>query len=268
MPDGTRIATWIGGTTTGRPVVFLHGFCGDHAAMRPLAQAVADKRPVILYDARGHGQSDDFGTPALMQTLAEDLLAVLNAHAPSGADVVGLSMGAQTIFETLRLTGDASFVRFVFIDQSPCIASGPDWPHGLFGEAAAADIAAARAEIAAQPRKLANAWLRGLWRSDERLGMKLLLSPSMLTGLRHVPDATLRLADDMLQQDWRHEVRQLTKPILLLYGGRSIYPGAGRWMADTLPHAELELFESSGHALVLEQPARAARALRRFLTSA
>ncbi len=263
--DGVRLATWVGGAPAGRPVVLLHGFCGDHAAMRPLAQAIADRRRVVLYDARGHGKSGGFTGSARMRTLAEDLLTVLAAHAPNGADVVGLSMGAQTIFETLRIAGAGTLGRFVFIDQSPRIASGPDWPHGLFGEMDPVELQRVLAEIRAQPRRLAQAWLRGLWRSDEHLAMKLLLSPSMLLGLRHVPEATLRLADDMLQQDWRHEVQQLAHPTLLLYGGRSIYPGAGHWMADALPHAELAFFAESGHALVLEEPDRAARALRRFL---
>ena len=97
--------------------------------------------------------------------------------------------------------------------------------------------------------------------------MKLLLSPSMLMGLRHVPDSTLRLVDDMLSQDWRDEVQRLSKPTLLLYGGRSIYPGAGRWMADAIPHADLEFFAESGHALILEEPHRVARAVHRFLVS-
>lgn len=265
--DGARLATWLGGAATGQPVILLHGFCGDHAAMRPLAQAVAEHRPIVLYDARGHGASDRFNGPALMRTLAEDLQAVLRAHAPDGADVIGLSMGAQTIFETLRLQGDEAFGQCVFIDQSPRVSSGEDWPHGLFGETDAEEMARVRAEISAKPRRLARAWLRGLWRSDEHLGMKLLLSPSMLMGLRHVPDSTLRLVDDMLSQDWRDEVQRLSKPTLLLYGGRSIYPGAGRWMADAIPHADLEFFAESGHALILEEPHRVARAVHRFLVS-
>lgn len=263
--DGARLATWLGGAPTGRPVVFLHGFTGDQGTMRPLAEAVAPDRPVVLYDARGHGASARFGGRPLMRTLAEDLSAVLDAHAPEGADVVGLSMGAQTVFEALRLEGQARLGRCAFIDQSPRILGGPDWPHGLFGETDAEEMARVQAEVRARPRRLAHAWLRGLWRSDERLGVKLLLSPSMLLGLRHVPESTLRLVDDMLVQDWRVEVQGLTRPTLLLYGGRSMYPGAGRWMADALPHAELEWFAHSGHALVVEEPARAARALRRFL---
>ncbi len=264
-PDGTRLATWLGGAASGRPVVLLHGFCSDHTSMRPLARAIADRLPVVLYDARGHGESTGFLGPARMRTLAEDLLAVLAAHAPNGADVVGLSMGAQTVFEALRIAEANSFARFVFIDQSPCSACHPGWPHGLFGAGDLAEQQRVVTEIAAAPRRLGVALFRGLWRSAEHLGIKLLLSPALLRGLSHMPEATLRLAEDMLRQDWREDVRRVTQPTLLMYGGRSVYPDAGRWMATTLPHAELLEFVDSGHVLVLEEPERAARAVRGFL---
>jgi non-heme chloroperoxidase len=262
--DGSHIATWIGGPDAGRPVVFLHGFCSDQSSMRPMALAVAKRRPVVLYDARGHGKSVLFSDQPTMRALADDLDAVLQQHAPDGADAVGLSMGAQTLFEFLRSHSGARLHRLAFIDQSPRVLSGPDWPHGLFGQIDAAELDEVRLNLKHNPRSLGAAWLRGLWRSDEHLAMKLLLSPSMATGLRNVPASTLRLAEDMLQQDWRDEVRAIQQPTLLLYGGRSIYPGAGGWMAQTLPHARYEYFPTSGHALVLEEPRRTAAAVANF----
>ena len=94
--------------------------------------------------------------------------------------------------------------------------------------------------------------------------MKLLLSPSLATGVRNVPAKTLQLAASMMQQDWREEICQITQPTLLLYGGRSIYPGAGQWMAKALPHAKLEHFPSSGHALILEESQRTAHVIAQF----
>lgn len=229
-----------------------------------MALQVAERRPVVLYDARGHGKSVRFGAKPTIRALADDLDAVLQQHAPSGADVAGLSMGAQTVFEFLRSHSPDRLHRLAFIDQSPRVLSGPDWPHGLFGHIDATEIDEVRTKLKNKPRSLGKAWLRGLWRSDEHLAMKLLLSPSMATGLRNVPASTLRLAEDMLQQDWREEVQAIRQPTLLLYGGRSIYPGAGGWMAKALPHAQFEYFNKSGHALVLEEPRRTAAAIAKF----
>lgn len=263
--DGAPLATWAGGPATGRPVVFLHGFCGDHSNMRPIALEVSKRRPVVLYDARGHGSSAGFSGVPTMRQLADDLDAVLAQHAPAGADVAGLSMGAQTVFEYLRARHQPKLHRLVFIDQSPKVLAAEDWPHGLFGQIDRKEVARVRAALQTAPRKLGGAWLKGMWRSNERLTMKLLLSPAMATGLRSVPAPTLRLADDMLKQDWRDVITRIEQPTLLLYGGRSIYPGAGQWMASALPHARYVYFKDSGHALIFEEPRRAATTIARFL---
>ena len=262
--DGARLATWVGGRSAGRPVLFLHGFCGDHSNLKPMALQVAQRRPVVLYDARGHGKSEGFSGQPTMRALADDLDAVLRRWAPGGADVAGLSMGAQTVFEFLRHYRRDRLVRLAFIDQSPKITCDESWPHGLFGGIDEPELQEVLTQLKRNPRKLGKAWLRGMWRSDERLPMKLLLSPSMATGLRTVPASTLRLAEDMLAQDWRDVVRGIEQPTLLLYGGRSIYPGAGLWMKQALPHAQLVHFDRAGHALVLEKSRSAARIAARF----
>lgn len=263
--DGARLAAWVGGAPNGRPVIFLHGFCSGNASMRPLAGAVSDTRKIVLYDARGHGRSAGFGEHATIGQLADDLSAVMDHVAPQGADLVGLSMGAQTIFEYLRAHGGDRIGRMVFIDQSPKIVADERWPHGLFGQVDEELLIRVRRDLQDRPRRLGRAWLRGMWRSDETLPIKLLLSPGMAAGLPGISARTLQLAADMLTQDWRDVVAAIVSPVLLLYGGRSIYPGAGEWMKRTLPHAELVWFARSGHALIVEEPNRAAAALRAFL---
>lgn len=266
VPGGGELATWRAGPTTGRPVLFLHGFCGDQSNMRPMALAVAKRRPVIVYDARGHGKSVGFSAPPTMRQLADDLAAVLAQHAPDGAAAVGLSMGAQTIFQHFRARGGEGLHALVFIDQSPKVVSDDTWSHGIFGQLQASELQEVHDNLARSPRQLGRAWLRGMWRSDEHLAIKLLLTPGMATGLRSVPAATLKLAADMLGQDWRAEIPKIRNRTLLLYGGRSIYPGAGKWMAAAMPHAKFEYFDRSGHALIVEEPRRVAATINRFLS--
>ncbi|GEM_PF-2719627 len=266
--DGSRLAVYIAGPQRGAPVLLLHGYCGDSAQMRAVARRLMRDRQVILYDARGHGSSDGFSGRPTMAQLGRDLAEILDHYAPTGAGAIGLSMGAQTIFELLSKRPDARLQRLVFIDQSPKILSDDTWSHGLFGALDPEDVAQVRADLRARPRRLGRAWLRGMWRSEEHTAIKALLSPGMAMGLRGVPEDTLRLADDMLNQDWRATVRAITQPVLLLYGGRSIYPRAGRWMAEAIPHAHLEYFDHSGHALIFEEIDRASAAVRSFFALA
>ncbi len=265
MDDGARIACWHGGQTHARPVLLLHGYTGSHGVMQALAGSLAPHRPVILYDARGHGASDPFRGRATMARLADDLATVIATWAPDGCDAVGLSMGALTFFEHFERHGGEGLHRLVCIDQSPRVPAGPDWPHGLSGRASEGEVAQLQAAIARDPRTIGRGWLRALWRSDERLMIKLAGSPDMLRGMPDVPASTLRLASDLLVCDWRQTVRHIHRPTLLLHGGCSIYPGSGPWLQDAMPDARLEVFERSGHGLLIQEPRRAANLVAQFL---
>jgi len=85
---------------TGPPVVCLHGLSATHRYVLMGSRALerAGHR-VILYDARGHGESTPAGSPAdyTYEALARDLAAVLNRSEIERAVLVGASMGAHTI---------------------------------------------------------------------------------------------------------------------------------------------------------------------------
>jgi proline-specific peptidase len=79
-PNG-EVAYWIYGQQGRTPVIVLHGGpCADHVYMRPFA-ALADDRPVVLYDQSGCGASAkpaDLGAYSVDRYVAE--LEALRAH--------------------------------------------------------------------------------------------------------------------------------------------------------------------------------------------
>ena len=89
------------GETRGPTVVFAHGYTQEQAVWHYQRQALAADNPgrLVFYDHRSHGRSGR--SPAHHSTidqLGRDLLAVLDACAPSGPVVlVGHSMGGMTI---------------------------------------------------------------------------------------------------------------------------------------------------------------------------
>jgi pimeloyl-ACP methyl ester carboxylesterase len=93
----------------GIPVVLLHGLTATrrYVVMGSRALERSGHR-VLAYDARGHGRSeparspDDYGHDAL----ADDLLAVLDAHGIEHAVLAGASMGAHTIVRLALDHGD------------------------------------------------------------------------------------------------------------------------------------------------------------------
>jgi len=265
LADGSRLHVLDGGVASAQPVVLLHGFCGNHRQMLGIARALAPRQRVILYDARGHGGSDAFGATPTMARLGADLAELIAALGTPTVDAVGLSMGAQTLFEHARDFGCKSLRRLVFIDQGPRLLPEPGFEHALFGGMSEPEVAAFLDALRTQPRSLGRAWLRGMWRSREPLLARLAVAPALLAGLPGVHARTLQLAADMLRQDWRDAVRNIDRPTLLCYGGRSMYPDAGRWMHAHMQDSKLEWFAASGHGLVYQEPHRLGAAVRGFL---
>ena len=93
----------------GVPVVLLHGLTATrrYVVMGSRTLERSGHR-VVSYDARGHGRSgpaaapDDYG----YETLAADLLAVLDARGIERAVLAGASMGAHTIVRLALDHGD------------------------------------------------------------------------------------------------------------------------------------------------------------------
>ena len=85
----------------GFPVVFLHGFAGTVNMWRPQVPVLSAGYRFIIYDARGHGQSES--PPSLdnysADIVVEDLFQLLGTIGIQKAVVGGLSMGG---YESLR----------------------------------------------------------------------------------------------------------------------------------------------------------------------
>lgn len=74
--DGFRLAYWRGGS--GKPVVLLHGWPGDHADYRELTPLLIDRADVVVPDLRGFGRSDKHpADPALAYSAAAQARSVL-----------------------------------------------------------------------------------------------------------------------------------------------------------------------------------------------
>ena len=73
-------------------------------------------------------------------------------------------------------------------------------------------------------------------------------------------DRAAHLIADNIIQDWRGVIETIGLPTLVFGGEASIHPTASqRWIAETIPGAELEIFpagEGGSHFLFYENPSR------------
>ena len=104
----------------GYPVVFLHGYVGTVDMWQPQVPVVSREYRFIIYDARGHGESES--PPSAGQYSAdivvEDLLQLLEALEIEKSVIGGLSMGG---YESLRfyLTHPEKVTALVLMDTGP-----------------------------------------------------------------------------------------------------------------------------------------------------
>ena len=88
-PDGASLAVWDIGT--GPTVVLPHCWGCSHAVWVPVARRLVESgHRVVLYDQRGHGATTRGTAPLSIETLADDLAAVLEAWTsptPSWPDI-------------------------------------------------------------------------------------------------------------------------------------------------------------------------------------
>src|SRR3989339_1068148 len=97
--DGVKL--YFEETGSGKPVIFVHEFAGDHRSWEPQIRHFARRYRSITFDARGYPPSDvPEAVSAYSQSRAADDIAAVLDHLDIGrAHVVGLSMGG---FATLH----------------------------------------------------------------------------------------------------------------------------------------------------------------------
>jgi len=102
--DGAELAVFVHGDPKGvrtseEPSLFVlaHGWTNDSRVWAPVARRLVDRgHAVVTYDHRGHGQSRGEVSSFELQTLADDLWAVLEEVDARDAVVAGHSMGGIT----------------------------------------------------------------------------------------------------------------------------------------------------------------------------
>ena len=224
------------------PVVFLHGLGMDNMASfyYTIAGAVAKTgAEVVLYDLRGHGDSERTRTGYTMEDSVADLAGLLEALAIDGpVHLIGNSYGG-TIALDFAVQHPHRVASIVLIEAHFNV------------EGWAAQIAAERERVAGVVAEMGEetlqAWIR-------RFGRKVVKMMDALTDLANhttfYPDLTQARPIPV------ERLRALTCPIRAVYGERSDVPDYERQLADLLPSATLTVVEGVGHSVLMDATPR------------
>lgn len=118
--NGISMNYQIEGAASAPPIVLHHPLAGNLSIWDEMTTLLAPDYRVIRFDARGHGETQASPAPYQFETLAADVVALLDHLKINKAHFLGLSMGGMVgqylglnhadRFQTLQLTATSSRV--------------------------------------------------------------------------------------------------------------------------------------------------------------
>jgi pimeloyl-ACP methyl ester carboxylesterase len=226
-----------GATGRATAVVFLHGLVMDNLSswFFTVANAVAERAPVVLYDLRGHGKSERPARGYGLDEHVADLLALLDGEQIDRAILVGNSFGGLLALAFARTHAERV--------AAVCLVDA-HLGDSAFGAQMAETLSL---EGEARDRRIGELFASWLGRNSERKRSRLAENASALVhGTSLVADlaATPPLALDGVDV-----------PILALYGETSDLRARGEAILRGLPRAAIEIVPGCTHSILWEATA-------------
>jgi pimeloyl-ACP methyl ester carboxylesterase len=232
--DGIQIYYEVHGT--GPPLLLTHGYSSTSAMWQGQIEALSKRHKLVLWDMRGHGQSDYPDDPAAYSealTVA-DMAALLDEVGARSAIVGGLSLGGYMALAFYRAHPER--VRALLI-----IDTGPGF----------------------KKDEAREAWNKRAYETAERLereGLAVLKSLSRERSDAAHRDASglTRAARGLLTQRDARVIELLPNvkvPSLIVVGADDApFLAASDYMAVKIPAAKKVVIPAAGHAVNIDQP--------------
>jgi non-heme chloroperoxidase len=245
-------------------LVLLHGlmFTVRRFWRDNLPELSRDVRVVAL-EMRGQGESGKPNFGYSITQMADDLREFLAQKNIENATIAGVALGGLVLLNYLERFGNERVKAISIVDMTPRLVSAPGWDHPTFGHFPKEAAEAYGAQVR-QDRSGLRAFIgMGFATPPSEPLLNELYAESFLTPT----DAIATIVDDMVRQDFRALLPNITVPTLLLYGAKNqtLPTGVGRWMKTQIPKSELVEFPNSGHMLFMEEPDLFNRSLLDFI---
>lgn len=239
-----------------RPAIVLSNSLGTDLSMWDLqAEALARDFYVLRYDTRGHGHSMRGSAPVTLERLGRDVVGLLDALAVPRAHFCGISMGGMT-GQWLGIQQPQRIGRLVLANTAARIGSAGGWQ--VRAEQVRRDGMDAVADGAA-----------GRWFTPAFIEREGHTVARMSGSLRaQDPEGYAGCCDALAGADLRAGVGSVQARTLVIAGEHDPVTTVddGRWLAETLPDAELAVIAAS-HISNIEAEPDFTRAVLRFLSS-
>lgn len=252
-------------TGSGRPLVLVHGWTMSGRFYARQAEELSRDFRVVTYDLRGHGNSERSRNGNTIEQAARDLQQVLESHDIRNCVLLGWSLGCSVVIDHWRQFGNERVGALAIVEGTPYPMAPEAWnTHRLQGkDETALDISINA--FKSDREGFGKAFIKGMFAlappKPETLDW-------MMEEYRKADtQSAARLYRDYAMCDLREVLKTITVPTLAAYGtGGSVHFGhkTGEHIANTVPNAELQLFEKSGHMPFFQEAPTFNASLRRL----
>jgi non-heme chloroperoxidase len=266
--DDTELYVKEWGPSTGRPVIFIHGWPLNADSFDDLALGLANAGfRAIAYDRRGFGRSDQPWEGYDYDMFADDLACVIEQCDAENAAIVGFSMGGGEVARYLSKHGADNISHAVLISSVvPFMLKTADNPTGVDQSVFDEMTAGMKDDRAAFMQTFAKGFF----------GVGFLTSPvsdavldaffqsAMMAGLH----PTLACAKAFATTDFRPDCAAFTIPTLMIHGTSDHtvpIESSAREAIKLIPHAHLIEYDGAPHGTLVTHKAEVLSDLLAFL---
>src|SRR2546430_17444168 len=184
----------------GRPLILLHGGLGAIEMFGPNLPALAEGHRVVAVDLQGHGRTADVDRPISVETMAEDIAALIKKLGLEKPDVMGYSLGGGVAL--LVAARHPELVRKLVAVSTPFRRNG------------------FYADILAQQQQV-NAAAAEFMKQTPMYELYAAIAPRP----EDFPRLLQKMGDAMkVDFDFSDEIRRMTTPTMVVAGDADIFP--------------------------------------------
>ncbi|MBR0654803.1 alpha/beta fold hydrolase [Plastoroseomonas arctica] len=238
--DGIRLHYTDAGQ--GRPILLVPGWCMPAWIWEQQVAGLARGHRVIAFDPRSQGQSQIAPRGHEPGRRGRDIVELIAHLGTPRIVLVGWSLGVLDGLSAIAEHGDQRIAGLVLVDNS--VGEGPA-PSGAWRSRFIPNLRSRR-------EPTVRAFVASMFRTPQRPDYLARLTEDAL----RVP---LQASIDLLsyprpREFWREAVHGTRRPVL--YAIRPNFATQGEYLAASHPNAQVEVFETAGHALFVDEAAR------------
>ena len=252
--NGIRMTYDVAGAERAPVVVLHHPLATNLSIWDEITPVLAGKYRVVRFDARGHGQTEAPKGPYTFETLAADVVGLMDHLKIKTADFLGLSMGGM-VGQWLGANAPERFGKIILSNTACHYPDPTNWLTRI--------KAVKEGGIAAVADTVIAGWLTADFREREpqiAANMKAMLLASPVQGY-------LACCEALSTLDQRALLPKIKSPTLVIAGRHDTATpvAAGELIRSQIPGASLTILDAA-HISNVEQPHAFTDAVVGFLT--